>query len=153
MPATVQGDAFRGNPCGAEGSDGAFEVRHHGDENVDGNDYEGEGFKPVALADFAPAILQRHEADAADGCGVELCVVEPAVHIGVGGVVEGPLRAGGRAYANGNEVDRQDGGYYQEADDSARFGAAREFVHEDEAHEYDDPSDPLEDGGVAVDVE
>ena len=153
VPAAVQGDAFRGHPRGAERAHGALEVADHGDQDVDGHDHEREALEPVGVAQLAPVILQDHEADASGGCRVELRVVEPAVHVQVRRVVQRPVGTGGGADVDGDEVGGQDGGDHQKAGDAAGLRASRDLVEPDEGQKNHHPSDPLVDGGVAVDLE
>ena len=153
VPAAVERDALGGNPRGAEGAEGALEVAHHGDEDVDGHDDEGEGLEPMRAADLAPGVLQHHEADAAGGGGVHLGVVEPAVHVGVGGVVHGPLGTGRRTDLHGQAVDGHGAADAEEHEDAAGLGAAGEFVQQDERDEHHRQAEPLEAGVRAVHVE
>ena len=153
VPAAVQRDAFAGNPRGAEGAHGAFEVAHYGDQDVNSHDDEWEALEPFGLAERSPVILQNKEADAARGCGVKLGIVEPAVHVEIRGVVERPLGARGSSRVNRDEVCGKNSWNHQEARDAADFRASRDFVEPDKGEEYDDPSNPLVYSGVAVNVE
>ena len=132
--------------------DGGLKVAGHGDENVDGHDGKGEHLEPLRLAD-APLVLEHHEADAPGGGGVQLGIVEPAVHIGVGLVVQGPFRAGPCADGDGDEIHRQRSGQHQKADDAAGFGAAGEFVGQHQPGKHQHKAQQLVQGGLAIDLE
>ena len=153
VPAAIQRHAFGGNPRGTPGANGGFEVGDHGDENVDGHDHEREAFEPLGLADLAPLVFERHEANAARGGSIQFGIVEPAGHMNVGRVVERPLGAHSGGRVNGDEVDGQNGRHDQERDHATGFGAAGQLIGTDEAAEYEDPADPLVYGGVAIDLE
>ena len=152
VPATVQGHAFGGDPRGAPAADGGFEVGHYGNEDVDGHDHEREALEPVRFADGSPLVFEGHETDAADGGRVQLGIVEPAGHVYVGRVVEGPVGTHGGGRVDGDEVDGQHGRYDEEGDNATGFGAAGQFVGADKTAEDEYPSDPLVDGVVAVDL-
>ena len=158
-PAAVQPHVFGGQPPAvaellqSRGAvDGGLKVAGHGDENVDGHDGKGEHLEPFGLAD-APLVLEHHEADAPGGGGIELGIVEPAVHIGVGLVVQGPFRAGPCADGDGDEIHRQRSGQHQKADDAAGFGAAGEFVGQYQPGKHQHKAQKLIHGGFAVDLE
>ena len=152
VPATVEGHAFSGDPGGAPAADGGFEVRDHGDEDVDGHDHEREALEPVGFADRAPLVFEGHKADAADGGRVELGVVEPAGHVHVGRVVECPVGAHCGGGVDGDEVDGQHSRDDEEGDDAAGFGATSQFIGANKAAEDEYPANPLVDGVVAVDL-
>ena len=157
-PAAVQPNVLAGEPPAVSGlsqghcaADAGFKIAAHGDEDIDGDDDERKNLEPLRLS-YAPFILQHHKPDAARGGGVQLGVVEPAVHMRVGGVVQRPLRAHGRARVNGDKIYRQCGGKRQEEEDTALFGAAGQFVGRDEAHKDESPAQKLEAGVFAVDL-
>ena len=143
VPAAVERDAFGGHPGGAPSAKRALEVAHHGDEDVDGHDDEGEGLEPVGAADLAPGVLEHHEADAAGGGGIHLGIVEPAVHVGVGGVGKRPFGAGRRADLHGEAVDGHGAAHAEEHEASAELGAAGELVQQDEQDEHNGQAEPL----------
>ncbi len=87
VPSAHEDDALGGHPGGAEGTHGALEIRGNRDEDVDGDDGKGEHLESLAAAEFAPAVLEHHEADAAGGRGVEFGIVEPAAHMQIRGNV------------------------------------------------------------------
>ena len=60
---------------------------------AEGRDDEGEGLEPMYDTD-APFVFNHHEADAAGEGNEELGIVEPAVHVEVGLVVQCPLGPG-----------------------------------------------------------
>ena len=153
VPTAHKGDAFRGDPGGSEGAESALKVGDHGDQDVDGDDGERECLKPLGLAQLAPAVLEHHEANAARCGGVELGVVEPTVHMHVSGVVKRPLHAHAGAHVDADEIDGQRGGQRQEAENASGLRAARDLVGQDQAHEYRDPTQPLEHGGLAIYLE
>lgn len=118
-----------------------------------GHEREWEAFGPFGLADLAPLVFERHEANAARGGSIQFGIVEPAGHMNVGRVVERPLGAHSGGRVNGDEVDGQNGRHDQERDHATGFGAAGQLIGTDEAAEYEDPADPLVYGGVAIDLE
>ena len=60
---------------------------------AEGRDDEGEGLEPMFGID-APFVFNHHEADAAGEGNEELGIVERAVHVEVGLVVQCPLGPG-----------------------------------------------------------
>ena len=158
-PAAIEPDILRGEPPAVAellhrdgAADAGLEVARHGDQDVDGDDGEGEHLEPIRLAD-APLILEHHEADAPGGGGVELGIVEPTVHVGVSLVVERPLRAIVRADVDRDEVHRQHGGQHQKADDAAGLAAAGKFVGKDQSREHQHEAEELVQGGFAIELE
>ena len=153
-PAAVQPDVFAGQPPAVHGKgalNGGLKVTAHGDENIDGNDDKGEGLEPVLLAD-APLILDHHEADAADGGGIELGIVEPAVHVQIGGVIHCPACAHGSAHGHSDEVHRQCPRQSQEEENAALFGAPGNLVGENQPQEHQQPAQQLVARFVSVDL-
>ena len=110
------------------------------------------GLAPVLFAD-APLILDHHKADAANGCGIELGIVEPAVHVEVGGVVQSPTRAHGSADGYGDEVHSQCAGKCKEEENAAFLGAPGDLVGEDQSQEHQQPAQKLAARFVPVDLE
>ena len=158
-PAAVQPHVLGGQPPavaellqGHGAPDAGLEVAGHGDENVDGHNGKGEHLEPLRLAD-APLVLEHHEADAPGGGGVQLGIVEPAVHVAIGLVVQGPLRPGVCADGNGDEIHRQHGGQHQKADDAAGLGAAGELVGQHQPGKHQHKAQQLVQGGLAIDLE
>ena len=152
VPAAIKPHAFRGEPPLVPAHKGGLEVGGHGDEDVDGHDDEGERFEPVFGAD-APFVLDHHKADAAGERGVELGVVEPAVHIDVRLVGECPLGSGAGSDGDGHEIDRQDDRDDEKGDDAAGFGATGKLVEQDETHEDDEQHPPLGQGISPINLE
>ena len=97
MPATVQYHAFGGYPARTPGTESALEIRCHSDQDIDGHDDERECLEPVRTAHLAPRILQHHEADAPRCSRIDLRVMEPAIHIRMGRVVQCPFGTHGSA--------------------------------------------------------
>ena len=152
VPAAEEPHALAAEPPLVPAHDGALEVGDHGDEDVDGHDDEGEGLEPVLGAD-APFVLDHHEADAAGEGGVELGVVEPAVHVDVGLVVHGPFGTAVGSDGDGHEVDRQQYRYDEEGDGTAQLGAARKLVPEDQACQHHQQHPPLCKGISPINLE
>ena len=80
VPSSVQPYIFRGQPPGIPSVDGRFKITCNGDQNIDGNDGKGIGFKPVSFSD-SPFVFDHHKSDTSGQCGIEFGVMEPAVHI------------------------------------------------------------------------
>ena len=152
MPATVQPHAFTGEPPFVPAHDSALEIRDHGDEDVDGHDDEREGLEPMFGAD-APFVLDHHEADTAGKGGVQLGIMEPAVHVQVSLIFEGPGCSGAGTDGDGYEIAGEQDGNDEESDDAAQFGTAGELIEEDEACEYDKQHSPLSQGVSPIDLE
>ena len=157
-PAAVEPHVFTGQPPavavllhGGGTLDGGLKVAGHGNENVDGHNEEGEDLEPFRLAD-APLVLEHHEADAAGGGGVELGIVEPAVHVKVGGVVQRPLGTHGGSHIDGHKVHRQRGGQNQKEENTALFRPAGDLVGENQSRKYQQPAQKLEPCPFAVDL-
>lgn len=94
-PAAIEPHVFRGEPPpvakllhGLGALDAGLEIAGHRNEDIKGHDGKGEHLEPFGFA-HAPLILEHHEADAACGGGIELCIMEPAVHVGIGLVGQG----------------------------------------------------------------
>ena len=100
----------------------------------------------------APFVLDHHKADAAGEGGVEFCVVEPAVHIEVGLVVECPFGTGAGTDGDGYEVNGQGQRDGQEGDDTAHLGATGKFIPEDEAGQNHQHHTPLQQRISAINV-
>ena len=79
--------------------------------------------------------------------------MEPAVHIGVGGVVECPLRARCCTDCDRDEVYGEHCRQNEEADDASSLAAPGKLIYQDKCDEHNRPTDPLEDGVVAIDLE
>ena len=79
--------------------------------------------------------------------------MEPALHIDMRLVLQGPLRPGAHADGDGQEIGGEGDRNGKESDDSAEFGAAGEFIEEDEADEDDQEHPPLGESVFAIDVE
>ena len=71
----------------------------------------------------------------------------------MGLVLKGPLLAAAHADPDGEEVHGQGQGDGQEGDDAAGFGAAGEFVEEDQAQQDHDQHTPLGKGMLSIDLE
>ena len=157
-PAAVEPHVLAGQPPavavllhGDSTLDGGFKVAGYRNENVDGHNQEGEDLEPLRLAD-APLVLKHHKANTAGRGGVELGVVEPAVHVQVGGIVQRPLSAHGCAHINGYEVDGQRPGQNQEKEDTALFCPSGDLIGENQTQKYQQPAQKLETGPFAVDL-
>ena len=129
-----------------------FEVTADGNQDVDGDNDEGKYLEPLGLAD-PPLVLEHHEAHAADGSGVELCVMEPTVHIQVGGIVQGPLGTHCGTDGDGDEVHRQTCGQNEEEENTALFGSSGQLICENQAQEYQQPAEKLIACKVSVNLE
>ena len=153
-PAAVEPHALGGIPPAAahDGSaagchrlcalDGGLHIGEVGDQDVDGHDDEGEGLEPLVLAQ-AFLVLEHHKADAAGAGGVQLCVVEPAVHVLVGLVVQRPGLAHSRAHGDGDEIGRQSPQHHTEDCNAALLGLPCDLVGDDQAREYQNPPQDL----------
>ena len=105
------------------------------------------------LGTDAPFVFDHHKADTSGGSGIELGVVEPALHIDVGLVLQRPLRTVAHAHGNGEEVGRQGDGDDQEGEDAAELGATGELVEQDETHKDDEQHPPLGQGVSPINLE
>ena len=101
----------------------------------------------------APLVLDHHEADAPRGGGVELGIVEPAVHVDVGLVVQRPLGSRTGSDGNGHEVDRKQYRDNKKGDGTSHLGATGEFVPENQACKDDKQHSPLNKGISPVNLE
>ena len=154
-PATIQPDIFAGQPpaVGRKGTlDAGFEVADHSNQNIGGHDQEGEHLEPIRFAD-GPLVFQHHKADAAQCRGIELEIMEPAVHVDIGGIIQRPLGTHSSAYINGDKVNSQTCGQNQEAGNAAPFCPACKFIGESQTHKYHQPAKKLETGGFAINLE
>ena len=152
VPAAVLPNAFGGKPPFVPAHRGALEVGNAGNQDVNGHDDERERLEPMLGTD-APFVLDHHKADTSSGGGIELGVVEPALHIDVGLVFQRPLRAVAHAHGNREEVGRQGDGDDQEGEDAAELGATGELVEQDETHEDDEQHSPLSQGISPINLE
>lgn len=71
----------------------------------------------------------------------------------VGRIAERPFGTHRGGHVNGDEVDGQNGRHDQERDHATGLGATGQLIGADQAAEYEDPSDPLVYGGVAINLE
>ena len=91
-PAAVKPYAFAGKPpaAGHTALEETLKVGSNSNKDVDGNNNKGPGFEPVFFTD-SPFVFNHHKAYAADIGSIKFCVMEPAVHMNIGGVVESPF--------------------------------------------------------------
>ena len=79
--------------------------------------------------------------------------MEPAVHVGVGLVVQCPLGAIGCADIDGDKIHCQHSRQRQEADDTTGLGAAGKFIGQHQAGEHQHETQQLIAGSLAVELE
>ena len=71
----------------------------------------------------------------------------------MGLILKRPLRTASHAEPDGEEIDRQGQRDGEERDDAAEFGAAGEFIEEDEADQHDQQHPPLGERMFAIHLE
>ena len=106
MPSSVEPYILVAEEPVVPSLDGSLKVRSHRNQDVDSHNHEREALEPVLLA-YAPAVLDHHEAYTSRKGGIELGIMEPAVHIDIGLVLESPLCATGRSNLDCNKINRQ----------------------------------------------
>ncbi len=79
--------------------------------------------------------------------------MEPALHIDVGLILEGPQLAGPHTEPDREEIDGEGEWNHQEGDDASGLGAAGEFIQENKTQEDDDEHPPLCERVFAIDLE
>ncbi len=104
----------------------------------------------MSLSKLAPFIFDDHEADAADCCGIQLCVMEPAVHVNISIVVECPFRTVCRADIDCNEVCAQSNRKSNKAGDSAEFCSACKLICKNKPGKDQQPAEQLIAGRLSV---
>ena len=158
-PAAVEPNVFAGQPPpvpvlghGGGAPDGGLKVAGHCNQDVGRHNGKGENLEPLLLS-HAPLILEHHKADAAGGGSIELGIVEPAVHVQVGGIVQCPLRPHGRSHIDGHKVNGEHPRQNQEAQNSSQLAAAGKFIGGNQAQEDQQPAQQLITGSFSVDLE
>ena len=140
-PAAVKEHALIGGPPRAgkvagdlERGKRGFEIGNVRDHYIRGDDEPGEPLEPFFLA-YAPFILDHHEADAADRRGIELKVMEPAVHIGDGGIFLSPEEPDVRE----DVIDRQRKRNGDEYQYPAELAFAADLIEQDQPRKHQAP--------------
>ena len=108
VPAGNLSGAFGGNPsllAKCKEVIRAFKVRDDGNQNIDCNDDKRKGLEPVSFAELSPVIFNDHKPETSGKCCVYLGIMEPAVLIYVGWIIDGPFLSVCYANRNCNAID------------------------------------------------
>jgi len=100
-----------------------------------------------------PFVLDHHKTDTACEGGIQLGIVEPAVHVDMSLVVNSPVGSGASTDGNSHEIDGQNDGNSEESDDTAEFSATGKLVEQDETYEDDEQHSPLSQGTSPINLE
>ena len=152
MPSTIEPDLLRRKIPAVPSLDGGFEIGSDGNEDVNGYDDEWERLEPVLLTD-TPLVLDHHEANAPGESGIEFRIMEPAVHIEIGLVVERPFSTGRDPNLDCDEVGSESQRKREEHHGSAEFCPPCKFVEKYESDEDSEHGNPLIDSHISINME
>ena len=97
----------------------------------------------MGLSQASPVVFEDHEPDTPGQGRIELGIVEPAVHMHIGLVIQSPLRPLCRSHIDGDKIDGQRRRNRKKTDAPSRLRAARKLVHEDQPRKNHDPAKDL----------
>ena len=138
--------------CNIWAIDCGLEIGSHCNEYVDGHDNEREWLEPVLLA-YAPAVFDHHEADAAGQRSIELGIMEPAVHIQIGLIVQSPFGSHRSADLYGYEIDGKCQRHRKEGYATSEFCPAGKLIEKNQAQKDPEHGKPLIDCHISINME
>ena len=100
----------------------------------------------------SPAILDHHESDTSRQSSIYLGIMEPAIHVEVGLVVQCPFGTYCCTNLDGNEINRKDGRQGKEHNCTAEFGLACKLIQKNQSQKDANHSYPLIDSHISINV-
>ena len=106
----------------------------------------------MRFSKLSPVVLQYHKSDTSCCCCIQLCIMEPAVHVHICIIIQCPVGSHCCANIDSDKVHAKCCRKDQETGNTARFGSSCDFIHYDKSGKYQQPSKKLPSGCLSIDL-